>query len=326
MCLDAEGLNEGMRQDHRELMLFAGNSNLELARRIAESIEIPLGKINLGRFKDGEVSCHIGENVRGRDVFVIQSTCQPVNDNLMELLVMMDAFKRASVRRVTAVIPYYGYARQDRKDKPRVPISAKLVANLIEKAGADRILTMDLHANQLQGYFDRPVDHLYAAPVMLERLKKLDGKLMVVSPDAGGVERARAVAKRLDNAPLAIVDKRRERANVSKVMHIIGDVRGMDCIIVDDIVDTAGTLTQCAAAILEAGANKVYAAITHPVLSDPAKERIEASVLEKIFVTDSIPVSESEPRDKIEVVSVAGLIGEAIKRTFLETSISSLFV
>jgi ribose-phosphate pyrophosphokinase len=316
-----------MRQDDRELMLFAGSSNRTLAEKISESLEIPLGKVALGRFKDGEVSCQITENVRGRDVFVIQSTCQPVNDNIMELLVMMDAFKRASVRRVTAVIPYYGYARQDRKDKPRVPISARLVANLIESAGADRVLTMDLHANQLQGFFNVPVDHIYAAPVMLDRLKEIDGDIMVVSPDAGGVERARALAKRLNNASLAIIDKRRERANVSKVMHIIGDVRGKDCIIVDDIVDTAGTLTKCAAAILEAGARNVYAAITHPVLSPPAVERIEESVLQNIFVTDSIPVKGADPvLGKIEVVTVAELFGQAIKRTFLETSISSLFV
>ena len=316
-----------MRQDDRELMLFAGSSNHELAEKISESLEIPLGRIALGRFMDGEVSCQITENVRGRDVFVIQSTCQPVNDNIMELLVMLDAFKRASVRRVTAVMPYFGYARQDRKDKPRVPISARLIANLIESAGADRVLTMDLHANQLQGFFNVPVDHIYAAPVMLERLKRLEGDVMVVSPDAGGVERARALAKRLNNASLAIIDKRRERANVSKVMHIIGDVRGKDCIIADDIVDTAGTLTKCASAVLEAGARKVYAAITHPVLSGHARELIEESVLQNLFVTDSIPVAGANPSNgKIEVVSVAGLIGEAIKRTFLETSISSLFV
>jgi len=316
-----------MRQDDRELMLFSGSSNIKLSEKISESLEIPLGKVNLGRFKDGEVSCQIMENVRGRDVFVIQSSCLPVNDNIMELLVMLDAFKRASVRRVTAVIPYFGYARQDRKDRPRVPISARLIANLIESAGADRILTMDLHANQLQGFFNVPTDHIYAAPVMLERLKKLGGDIMVVSPDAGGVERARAVAKRLNNTSLAIIDKRREQANVSKVMHIIGDVRGKDCIIIDDIVDTAGTLTKCAAAILEAGARKVYAAITHPVLSAPAKERIEASVLQKLFVTDSIPLAGADPvLGKIEVVTVSRLMGEAIKRTFLETSISSLFV
>ncbi|PIE02489.1 MAG: phosphoribosylpyrophosphate synthetase [Acidobacteria bacterium] len=316
-----------MRQNERELMLFAGNSNMGLAEKISDSLEIPLGKVSLGRFKDGEISCRIMENVRGRDVFLVQSTCSPVNDNIMELLVMLDAFKRASVSRITAVIPYFGYARQDRKDRPRVPISARLVANLIESAGADRIVTMDLHTNQLQGFFNVPTDHIYAAPVMLERLKQLDGDIMVVSPDAGGVERARAMAKRLNNASLAIIDKRREKANVSKVMHIIGDVTGKDCIIVDDIVDTAGTLTKTAEAILQAGARKVYAAISHPVLSPPALERIEGSVLKKLFVTDSIPVKGADPiLGKIEVVTVSGLIGEAIKRTYLETSISSLFV
>ncbi|PIE90651.1 MAG: phosphoribosylpyrophosphate synthetase [Acidobacteria bacterium] len=316
-----------MRQNERELMLFAGNSNMGLAEKISASLEIPLGKVSLGRFKDGEISCRIMENVRGRDVFLVQSTCSPVNDNIMELLVMLDAFKRASVSRITAVIPYFGYARQDRKDRPRVPISARLVANLIESAGADRIVTMDLHTNQLQGFFNVPTDHIYAAPVMLERLKQLDGDIMVVSPDAGGVERARAMAKRLNNASLAIIDKRREKANVSKVMHIIGDVTGKDCIIVDDIVDTAGTLTKTAEAILQAGARKVYAAISHPVLSPPALERIEGSVLKKLFVTDSIPVKGADPvLGKIEVVTVSGLIGEAIKRTYLETSISSLFV
>lgn len=309
-----------------ELLLFAGNSNLGLAREISDALKIPLGKISLDRFKDGEVCCQIQENVRGGDVFIVQSTCSPVNDNLMELLVMLDAFKRASAQRITAVIPYYGYARQDRKDKPRVPISAKLVSDLLHTAGADRVLTMDLHANQIQGFFNIPVDHLYASRVLLETLKKMPHDFVVVAPDAGGVERARAVAKRLHNASLAIVDKRRDRPNVSKVMHIIGEVRGRNCLIVDDIIDTAGTLTQTAQALVDEGAKSVYAACSHPVLSDPAAERIENSVLEKVFVTNSIPLRPDLPfKTKLEVISVAELLGDAIERIHEESSISSLF-
>ena len=309
------------------MLLFAGNSNPALTNKIGESLNLPLGKITLGRFKDGEVSCQIEENVRGEDVFIVQSTCYPVNDNLMELLVMLDAFKRASAGRLTAVLPYFGYARQDRKDKPRVPISAKLVADLLHSAGADRILTMDLHANQIQGFFNVPVDHLYAVPVLIEGIRKIDRDFVVVSPDAGGVERARALAKRLDNASLAIVDKRRERANVSKVMHIIGDVAGRDCLIFDDIIDTAGTLTQTAQALVDAGARSVCAACSHPVLSDSASQRIQDSVLDRVVITDSIPLREDIPfREKLEVVSVAGMLGEAIERIHEESSISSLFI
>lgn len=309
------------------MLLFAGNSNPALTTKIGESLNLPLGKISLGRFKDGEVSCQIEENVRGEDVFIVQSTCYPVNDNLMELLVMLDAFKRASAGRLTAVLPYFGYARQDRKDKPRVPISAKLVADLLYSAGADRILTMDLHANQIQGFFNVPVDHLYAVPVLIEGIRKIDRDFVVVSPDAGGVERARALAKRLDNASLAIVDKRRERANISKVMHIIGEVKGRDCLIFDDIIDTAGTLTQTAQALIDAGAKSVCAACSHPVLSDPASERIQNSVLDRVVISDSIPLRDNIPfREKLEVVSVAGMLGEAIERIHEESSISSLFI
>lgn len=314
-----------------ELLLFAGTSNPVLAEEISRSLEIPLGELHLGTFKDGEISLQIKENVRGGDVFIVQSTCSPVNHHLMELLVMLDAFKRASASRLTAVIPYFGYARQDRKDKPRVPISARLVADLLQTAGADRILTMDLHANQIQGFFDRPVDHLYASRVLLHTIREelaANGNgddIVVVSPDAGGVERARAVAKKL-NASLAIVDKRREKANISKVMHIIGDVTDKVALIVDDIADTAGTLTQTAEALKENGARKVYAACSHPVLSDPASERIEQSCLEKVFITNSIPLRKDLPyKGKLEVISVAGLLGEAIERIHKESSISTLF-
>ncbi len=309
------------------MLLFAGNSNPVLAHKIGEALNLPLGKMQLGHFKDGEVSCQIEENVRGEDVFIIQSTCNPVNNNLMELLVMLDAFRRASAGRLTAVIPYFGYARQDRKDKPRVPISAKLVADLLHTAGADRVLTMDLHANQIQGFFNIPVDHLYAAAVLIDAIREMDRDFVVVAPDAGGVERARALAKRLNNASLAIVDKRREQANVSKVMHIIGEVKGRDCLIFDDIIDTAGTLTQTAQALMDDGARSVSAACSHPVLSDPANERIENSVLDKVFVTDSIPLEEGKVfSDKLEIVTVAGMLGEAIERIHEESSISSLFI
>lgn len=315
-----------MKPQAGQMLLFAGNSNPELAEKISKAIALPLGRISVGRFKDGEVCCQIEENVRGADVFIVQSTSNPVNDNLMELLVMIDAFKRASAGRITAVLPYFGYARQDRKDKPRVPISAKLVADLISTAGADRVLTIDLHANQLQGFFNVPVDHLYGAGVLLDYIKELDRKFVVVAPDAGGVERARAVAKRLNNASLAIVDKRREQANVSKVMHIIGDVSGRDCLIVDDMIDTAGTLTQTAAALVEAGATSVFAACSHPVLSDPANERIENSVLSEVIVTDTIPLEAGKNySSKLRVVTVATLLGEAVRRIHEESSISSLF-
>ena len=308
------------------MLLFAGNSNPALAAKIAESMNMPLGKLSLGRFKDGEVSCQIDENVRGEDVFIIQSTCYPVNDNLMEMLVLLDAFKRASAGRVTAVLPYFGYARQDRKDRPRVPISAKLVADLLGTAGADRVLTIDLHANQIQGFFNIPVDHLYAQAVLINAIRAMNRDFVVVAPDAGGVERARAMAKRL-KASLAIVDKRRDQPNVSKVMHIIGEVAGRDCLIIDDIIDTAGTLTNTAQALVDEGAKSVFAACSHPVLSDPANERIEASVLEKVFITDSVPLrADRTYTDKLELVSVAGMLGDAIERIHEESSISSLFI
>jgi len=316
-----------MKEERDRFKLFSGNSNHDLAEAMADSLGMRLGRIDVGRFKDGDSCCQILENVRGADVFVVQSTCNPVNDSLMELLVMLDAFKRASVARLTAVIPYHGYARHDRKHGPRVPISAKLVADLVDVAGADRVLTIDLHANQIQGFFKIPVDHLYAAAAMLDPILSVGYDFVVVSPDAGGVERARALAKRVNNASLAIVDKRRERANVSKVMNIIGEVKGRHCIIYDDIIDTAGTLTQTAVALAEEGASSVWAACAHAVLSDPALERIEASPLTKVFVTDTIPLKpDAIQSNKIEVVSVASMLGEAVKRIHLETSISSLFI
>jgi ribose-phosphate pyrophosphokinase len=289
---------------------------------------VPLGQAEIGRFSDGEVQVEITENVRGGDVFVIQSTCTPTNDHLMELLLMLDAFKRASASRITAVIPYYGYARQDRKVAPRVPISAKLVADLITTAGAARILTVDLHAGQIQGFFNIPVDNVYATPVLLEYLKERIGRreVTVISPDAGGVERARAFAKRLD-ANLAIIDKRRSRANEVAEMQIIGDVDGRVAVIVDDMVDTAGTLSAAAGAVRNAGAPMVLACATHPVLSGPAIERINKSCLDELIVTDTIPMrAEAASVAKLRVLSVAHLIGEAIRRTHDEASISSLFI
>jgi ribose-phosphate pyrophosphokinase len=310
----------------QKLTLFTGNANPKLARDIASYLDVALGKADVGNFSDGEVAVDILENVRGRDCFVLQSTCAPANSHLMELLVMIDALKRASARRITAVIPYYGYARQDRKAKPRAPITAKLVANLITTAGADRALCMDLHAGQIQGFFDIPVDNLYATPVLLEAIRRKDlDDLTIISPDAGGVERARAFAKRLD-ATLAIIDKRRERANVAEVMHIIGDVKGRDCVIVDDMVDTAGTLTEAARCLQEEGAASVCAAITHPVLSGPAIKRISESPLESLITTDTIPLRPDVDCSKIEVVSVAAQMGEAIRRINNEESVSSLFV
>lgn len=310
-----------------EMKIFSGNSNRALAEEICQYLKVPLGDAFLGRFSDGEIQFQILENVRGADVFVIQSTCPPVDSNLMELLIMLDAFRRASARRITAVIPYFGYARQDRKDKPRVPISAKLVADLLTTAGASRILAMDLHAGQIQGFFSIPVDHLFAAPVLVEYFrKKAIPDLVVVSPDAGGVERARAYAKRL-NAELAIIDKRRERANVAEVLHIIGEVQGRTALIVDDMIDTAGTLTEVAEALLNGGARQVYACCTHPVFSGPAIERIEKAPLVEVVVTNTIPLS---PRgrsvSKITCLSVAPLLGEAIRSIHEETSVSRLFI
>jgi ribose-phosphate pyrophosphokinase len=311
----------------RELRVFTGSAHPALGEGIARALGIPLGRGHLARFSDGEVWFQIQDNVRGADVFLVQPTSAPVNENLMELLVMLDAFKRSSASRLTAVIPYYGYARQDRKDKPRVPISAKLVADLISTAGTDRILTMDLHASQIQGFFNVPVDHLFAAPVIMDYVSKLAlPDLTVVSPDAGGVERARAYAKRL-GASLAIVDKRRETANVADVHHVIGDVRGRTALIVDDIVDTAGTLAKVGEALQGAGAREVLASCSHAVLSGRAIEKIEASPLSKLIVTDSIPLGpEKERCAKIVQLTISDLLGKAIRNIHEEASVTSLFV
>jgi ribose-phosphate pyrophosphokinase len=310
----------------RDLKIFTGNAHPDLGEAIARSLKMPLGRAHLARFSDGEVWFQIQDNVRGADVFVVQPTAPPVNENLMELLVMLDAFKRSSASRITAVIPYYGYARQDRKDKPRVPISAKLVADLLSTAGTDRILTMDLHASQIQGYFDVPVDHLFAAPVIIEYVLKLNlPDLTVVSPDAGGVERARAYAKRL-GASLAIVDKRRDVPNVAEVHNVIGEVEGRTALIVDDIVDTAGTLAKVAEAIKAAGAREILASSSHAVLSGRAVEKIEKSPLSKLIVTNSIPLPPEKRSDKIVSLSIAKLLGRAIKNIHDETSVTSLFV
>ncbi len=308
------------------IKLFTGNANRKLAEEIADYLDVPVGEATISTFSDGEIMVQINENVRGSDVFLIQSTCHPVNDNLMELLLMLDAFKRASVGRITSVIPYYGYGRQDRKVLPRVPISAKLVADLITTAGTDRVLTVDLHVGQIQGFFNIPVDHLYAAPVIVEYVRrKYTNDIVIVSPDAGGVERARAFAKRLD-ASLAIIDKRRERVNVAEVMHVIGDVEGKDAILLDDMIDTAGTVTQAVSALKDNGARRVIAACTHAVLSGPALDRINASELEEVIVTNTIPMDNKQERCKrLTVLSVAPLLGEAIRRIHEETSVSSLF-
>jgi len=309
------------------MKLVAGNSNRPLAEAIAKYLNIPLTKSDIRRFADEEVFVEIQENVRGEDVFIIQSTSFPANDNLMELLITIDALRRASARRITAVIPYFGYARQDRKPGPRTPISAKLVANLIEAAGADRVLTLDLHAGQIQGFFDIPTDNLFGAPVFVEDIQsRFNGDdLMVVSPDVGGVVRTRALGKRI-NADLAIVDKRRERAGESEVMNIIGDVNGRKCLLVDDIVDSAGTLCNAAAALMDNGASSVSAYVTHGVLSGAATERVNNSVMEKLLITDSIQPSEDVINsDKFSVISIAPLIGEAMLRTTEERSVSSLF-
>jgi ribose-phosphate pyrophosphokinase len=304
------------------LKVFSGRSNRPLADLITQELGKPLGDCEIKTFSDGEIWVKYGENIRGSDVFIIQSTNPPA-ENLLELLIMIDAAKRASARKVAAVIPYFGYARQDRKDQPRVSITAKLVANLITKAGADRIITMDLHAPQLQGYFDIPVDHLYSSAVLVKNVKKRRLKnLAIASPDVGGIKIARAYAKRLE-AELVVIDKRRPRQNVAEVMNIIGEVEGRNILIVDDLVDTAGTLCNAVEALVEAGAEKVYAACTHPVLSGKAFERIEGSRIEKLMVTDSIPLKKTSK--KIEVDSVAYIFAEAIKRTFYHRSISSLF-
>jgi ribose-phosphate pyrophosphokinase len=307
--------------------IFSGTANPVLAQAICKHLDVPLGKCLLGRFSDGEIYFQILENVRGADVFVVQPCSYPVDNHLLELLLMIDAFKRASAWRITAVLPYYCYARQDRKDKPRVPISAKLVADLLETAGASRALTLDLHAPQIQGYFDVPVDHLYGSPVLVDyfRNKKLPN-LTVVSPDAGGVERARAFAKKLDS-PLAIVDKRRVDFDVTEVMNLIGDVKGRTALIVDDIIDTAGTLVKTADALIREGAVQVYAACTHAVFSGPAVERIEASKITEVVATDSVPVSEAARSvKKIKILSVADLLARGIRSIHEETSISELFI
>ena len=309
------------------MKLLAGNSNRPLAEAIAASLNIPLTKATVRRFSDNEIFVEIHENVRGEDVFVIQSTSSPANDNMMELLICLDALKRASARRITAELPYFGYARQDRKSAPRTPISAKLVANLIAAAGAHRVLTMDLHAGQIQGFFDIPVDNLYAAGEMIGDIERSfsNGNLMVVSPDIGGVVRARAIAKRLE-VDLAIVDKRREKAGVSEVMNIIGDVDGRQCILVDDIVDSAGTLCNAAAALKDSGASEVHAYVTHAVLSGGAVARVSASDLKSLVVTDSIALTEAmRVSDSIKILSIAKLMAEAIRRISAESSVSSLF-
>jgi ribose-phosphate pyrophosphokinase len=310
------------------IRLFSGNSNPELAEKICASLGLPLGKAKVRTFSDGEIMVEIGENVRGRDIYVIQSTCDPTNNNLMELLIMMDALRRASAATITAVIPYYGYARQDRKAAPRTPITSKLVADLITTAGADRVVTVDLHAGQIQGFFNIPVDNLYAAPVILEHLRNhfAGQDVVMVSPDAGGTERARAFAKRLD-CTLAVIDKRRTAPNVAEVMHLIGDVRDKVAIMLDDMVDTAGTLTHAAAALKEHGAKRIYACASHGVLSGPAIERINASAIEEVIITDTIPFgSKAALTGKIKVLSVADLLAEAIRRIHEDESVSSLFV
>ena len=312
----------------KDLRLFTGRANPRLACGICDYLGIDPGRIEVSDFSDGEVFVQIQENIRGQDVFLVQSTCNPVNHHLMELLIMADACRRASAARITAVIPYFGYGRQDRKDRPRVPITAKLVADLIAAAGVNRVLALDLHAGQLQGYFNMPVDHLFAAPVLVDHFRHQElCDLTIIAPDAGGVERAAAYAKRLD-APLAIIDKRRDRdkKNVAKVMHIIGDVGGRDVLIADDIVDTAGTLVEATAALLNAGARRVFASAAHAVLSGPALERIGSSALQQLAVTDTIPLgSKADKADRVRVLSVAPLLGEAIRRIHSDDSVSSLF-
>jgi ribose-phosphate pyrophosphokinase len=309
-----------------ELKLFSGNANRPLAGEIGQYLRVPLADAEVARFSDGEVFVQINENVRGADVFMIQPTCPPVNDTLMELLIMIDALKRASARRITAVLPYYGYGRQDRKVQPRVPITAKLVADLLTAAGVDRVLTLDLHASQIQGFFNIPVDHLFATPVIIDYLGKKDLQdPVVVSPDAGGVERARQIAKRI-KAGLAIIDKRRDGPNVALFMHLIGDVADKDVVIIDDMIDTAGTLIQAVSALEREGARRIIACGVHPVLSGPALDRIKASCLEEVVVTNSIPVSPAKRAGRLTVLSVAPLLGEAIRRIHDEESVSTLFV
>jgi len=312
-----------------DLMVFTGNANPELARTIARHLDIPMGIASVSEFSDGEISVEIGENVRGKDVFIIQPTCAPTNDNLMELLVTIDAAKRASANRVTAVIPYFGYARQDRRVRSqRVPITAKVVANMLESVGVDRVLTVDLHADQIQGFFECPVDNVYASPLLMGDIwKQKFPDMIVVSPDVGGVVRARAIAKQLDDADLAIIDKRRPQANQAQVMNIIGEVEGKTCIIVDDMVDTAGTLCKAGDALKEHGAKGVFAYCTHPVLSGKAIENVENSTMDELVVTDTIPLSdEAAACTRIRQVSVAGLLAETIRRVHAEESVSSMYM
>ena len=322
--LSGEGL---MSTGFGDLKVFSGSAHPQLTREIADFLGIPVGQARLRRFPDSEVSFQIDENIRGTDVFIVQPTSNPVDQHLMEMLIMVDAFRRSSAARITAVVPYYGYARQDRKDKPRVPISAKLVANLLSAAGPNRVLTMDLHKAQIQGFFDIPVDHLFAAPVIIEYLSRLNyPRLTIVSPDAGGAERARAYAKRLD-AELAIIDKRRSEDGSAEVMNVIGDVQGRTCILQDDIIDTAGTIQKGASALKAAGAERVLACAVHGVLSGPAIDRIENSPLDQLIVTNTIPLSANAQQcKKIVVLSVARLLGQAIRSIHEETSVSSLFV
>jgi ribose-phosphate pyrophosphokinase len=316
----------GSKQTREDLKVFSGSANLPLTQEICDHLKIPLGKINLTRFSDGEIYCQILENVRGKDVFLIQPTCNPVNKNLMELLIMIDAFKRSSAARITSVIPYYGYGRQDRKDKPRVPITSKLVADLLTAAGTDRILAMDLHAGQIQGFFDIPVDHLYAAPVLIEHLKNLKiPDLTVVSPDAGGVERARAFAKRLD-ADLAIVDKRRTAPNQAELLHIIGHVSGRNIVICDDMIDTAGTLVNTVNALRKKKAGRIFASATHGILSGPAIERLRNAPIEQIIFTNTVQLDGVRKLPNMKILSVAELLGTAIQSIHEETSVSNLFV
>jgi ribose-phosphate pyrophosphokinase len=309
------------------MAIFTGNSNPELAKKICDYLSVPLGGAEVNKFSDGEIQIEINENVRLKDIFIMQSTCAPVNDNLVELLLMIDAFKRSSAKRITAVIPYFGYSRQDKKVAPRVPISAKLVSDMITLAGANRVITMDLHAGQIQGFFNIPVDNLFAAPVLINHIRKYfrDG-LVIVSPDAGGVERARAFAKRLD-ADLAIIDKRRDAPNQAKAMAVIGEVTDKVAVILDDMTDTAGTLTEAAEAVINAGAREVHACCAHPVLSGPAIDRISNSALKSLVVTDTIPLAQNAlDCDKIKVLTISQLVGEAIIRSFRGDSVTSLFV
>lgn len=311
-----------------KMMVFTGNANRKLATEVVKNLRLPLGKAKVDKFSDGEICIEINENVRGKDVFIIQPTCAPTNDNIMELVVMTDALRRASASRITAVVPYFGYARQDRRVRSmRVPITAKVVADMITGAGVDRVLTVDLHADQIQGFFDIPVDNIYATPVLLDDIERnFHDDFIVVSPDVGGVVRARAIAKRVGDVDLAIIDKRRPKANVSQVMHIIGDVEGKRCVLIDDIVDTAGTLCKAADALKENGAKEVYAYITHPVLSGPAIDNIASSNLDELIVTDTIPLSDKAAKcGRIRPLTISGLIAESIRRISNEESISALF-